>query len=241
MRMLWVIWLRAGPTIELMRKYLLSVRVMVSDMGVEIGIPDVVDHLPAFFDWIQGKDLTPSIPGSYLFPLALTVGGWNHAWDLIERDSYHNIAWFAEFLSQLKVITHFFKSNSYNETVQMFFERSARPDLALAVKLCHVTFANWRWGTFHKATSRVNDVSFLREHWPLISKLLAHCHDGARVKLLGEIVVNQVFWKRLAHMTSVSSKANEIRKWGLRLSMILWSGWCDLTWDPWPGCHTGVC
>ena len=58
MRMLWVIWLRAGPTIELMRKYLLSVRVMVSDMGVEIGIPDVVDHLPAFFDWIQGKDLT---------------------------------------------------------------------------------------------------------------------------------------------------------------------------------------
>ena len=58
MRMLWVIWLRAGPTIELMRKYLLSVRVMVSDMGVEIGIPDVVDHLPAFFDWMQGKDLT---------------------------------------------------------------------------------------------------------------------------------------------------------------------------------------
>jgi len=187
------------------------------------------------------QEMTPSIPGSYLFPLALTVGGWNHAWDLIERDSYHNIAWFAEFLSQLKVITHLFKSNSYNETVQMFFERSARPDLALAVKLCHVTFANWRWGTFHKATSRVNDVSFLREHWPLISKLLAHCHDGARVKLLGEIVVNQVFWKRLAHMTSVSSKANEIRKWGLRLSMILWSGWCDLTWDPWPGCHTGVC
>ena len=33
-------------------------RVMVSDMGVEIGIPDVVDHLPAFFDWMQGKDLT---------------------------------------------------------------------------------------------------------------------------------------------------------------------------------------
>jgi hypothetical protein len=169
------------------------------------------------------QEMMPAIPGSYLFPLALTVGGWNHAWDLIERDSYHNIGWFVEFLSHLKNITHFFKLASYNETMQLFFEQSARPDLALAVKQCHVSFANWRWGTFHRATSLVHAVRSVREHWPTLAILFAHCHDGPRVKLLGETIVDQGFWKRLAIMNSVSSKANEIRKWGLGLSIISWS------------------
>jgi hypothetical protein len=47
---------------------------MVSDMGVEAGIPDCPDMLPAFFAWLRGDDLPDVDPNSYLFPLALAVG-----------------------------------------------------------------------------------------------------------------------------------------------------------------------
>ena len=57
-RVLWNIWLRAGPLEGDMRRYLSSVRIFVTDMGTEIGLADIEDYLPSFYQWLRGEECT---------------------------------------------------------------------------------------------------------------------------------------------------------------------------------------
>jgi len=55
MRVLWVLWLRAGPSLQMVRLFLYRTRILVSDMGVESGIADAPDYLHIFCAWLDNK------------------------------------------------------------------------------------------------------------------------------------------------------------------------------------------
>ena len=75
-------------TVAMIRHFCSRVRAIVTDMGVERKLADMVDCIDEFMLCHDPKyrDLGPADRVSHLFPRALQMGGWKHIWDgLIQK------------------------------------------------------------------------------------------------------------------------------------------------------------
>ena len=75
--LLHALWLEYGPEEYVLRALCASARGIPTDFGPESLIANARDVLPRFY----GRQGTLADLGSYLFPHALRLPGWNHAID----------------------------------------------------------------------------------------------------------------------------------------------------------------
>jgi hypothetical protein len=93
MALLWQVFLVAGPHPKSMRNFLLRVRSITTDMGVERLISGSTDLLPEFYKWIGAKVKVPVSRHRHLFPRALCAPGWCHIMDTLVRRGCHSRCW----------------------------------------------------------------------------------------------------------------------------------------------------
>lgn len=74
-----------------MEAWLLSVRGLVSDQGVESSLADAPNVLPCFFHYMKHGIFDASLIDntSYLFPRGLWIPGWHHQWVFMKCLSVH--------------------------------------------------------------------------------------------------------------------------------------------------------
>jgi hypothetical protein len=101
--LLWQIWLVSGPAFRAVRSFCDRVHCIVTDYGTERHICDHVDILPEFFRMIGCRtDYSPQLQ-TYLFPRAMSIGGWRHTFDLILRRSLGQLSFFPGWMDKFKV------------------------------------------------------------------------------------------------------------------------------------------
>ena len=216
MAVCWSVFLEFGPKLHTMRAFFNNVRVMVSDMGTEMGICDAPDILPIFWEWLktgQKGDMRPQ-PGSFLFPRAMYIPGWNHLWHNIAKDVCMSLPWYPLFLSHLKALVRFLRVREVRIAL------SKLPALTQGHVTCldnfMASFAAWRWATLHLACKGISSLQFLRERWEAAKAVLysGESRDKAQRKAVDEAMCSDLFWVQLRGMTSLMSKIDGFRTWG---------------------------
>ncbi len=96
-------WLEYGPGHDNVTTACWSVRQVLTDMGVEFGIADAPNLVPAYF----GQDLPDNAVGK-LYPNALQVPGMRHIIDWIISDTLSSLDFWPAFESASKKIVQYF-------------------------------------------------------------------------------------------------------------------------------------
>lgn len=91
-------FLEAGPNRADMRRWFDEVVWVIVDGGAERLTVDQCDLIGVYMDFLDGgtmpADWSVIDPESYLFRHAMRGPGWNHNWDLVEKDVCSQIVWF---------------------------------------------------------------------------------------------------------------------------------------------------
>lgn len=79
--LLWQVFLIAGPSFEAVRAFCNKVRSLTTDLGVERLVVQQPDWLPDFWQLLAPRLPRPPADQSWLWPNAVSIPGWKHAWD----------------------------------------------------------------------------------------------------------------------------------------------------------------
>ena len=167
MALLWAIWLACGPSWSNMKAFTSRVVGIITDLGVEHRIASMEDVLADFFWLIDPGHAVDVEPGPRLWPFALCVPGWKHAWDLMLQKCLASQMWFPSWLSKFKKSIGFFRSKSNIMVLRTLWRRQRLFGLAETLKRASFPhFANWRWNTLYlclKAWDPIQDS--VRQHF----------------------------------------------------------------------------
>ena len=90
--LLFQIWLLVGPSAEKMIRFLSRVRCILTDMGTERLMANMVDCLPELFQ-LMGAPAQGQPRRTHTFDLCLQSPGWMHQWDVILK-GFSSLLWF---------------------------------------------------------------------------------------------------------------------------------------------------
>ena len=214
MCLLWQLWLLAGPSMKSMRAWLGTVRTSISDWGTESGMLDAPDLLPQFFGDLTGKPCTEAAqPGTFLFPRAVWVPGWNHIWSNILKDVCGKLDWFPSFLTLLRHCVRFFRSVSYRQCIASAVQLlDSQKEL---LQKFSASFARWRWSTLTTACADVWGLEFLRDHWPKLHReAFSNAKDATNAEAVNTAFTSDEFWKQLWFLKGLAKSVEDRRMWG---------------------------
>jgi hypothetical protein len=145
--LLWMLWLIVGPSWKSLRCFLNRVRGITTDQGGERLIPNMVDCLPEFLEYLE----MPPCSGPeqrHLFPRVIEMPGWKHKFDLLIRRGLSSLLWFPAWLERLKALVAFCRSTLNTETLVGYLRGLGLKGAAQLFGGLHFpVFAHWRWST----------------------------------------------------------------------------------------------
>ena len=168
-------WLEYGPEVEQVRAANADVRVVLSDMGTELGIGDALDMVEECLrgKWSgpkrrrvhqQGQDVIVGQAGGgseeaagpvMLFPHAIVVPGPQHIIDGVAKDGVGQLAYWEEWLPAAKLVSQWLKEVNHRRWLKVKVEAAGmagqQVDVASLDHGCD-SFADWRWNTLEKVT-----------------------------------------------------------------------------------------
>ena len=102
--LLWQIMLQVGPSE--VQSFCRSVRGICTDMGTERLLARMPIQVLHNFMRHIGCSTWVSLDSEFIFPHALMVPGWRHAFDLVLCKALWQLPWFPAWLKKLKAIVH---------------------------------------------------------------------------------------------------------------------------------------
>ena len=206
-------WLLAGPAVEGLAHFCSSVRSLTTDFGVEKGICDFRNALPAF-----AGHMGLECPGwvakqAWTFPNAIQIPGWNHIFSNLVKDTMASLAVWPSILERLRGICFFFRNADYRYSWQRQLQAKNIQGIDIGV-LDHFTasFAKWRWETLHLVLTKVCQLAPLRVHFD--ASLYRNTKDAAGLKTVEESFNDPQFWAWTRVMQSVVQLVEQARLWG---------------------------
>ena len=119
--LLWSLWLVCGPFKEDLRYALDKVVSIATDTGAEIHLLSMPDILDAFFCWISGGSLDQARAfvkhDLRLFPYALRISGWGHAWGNVMKAVALDTPRWPVFEKHMRAQTVFWKNKTWRNHV----------------------------------------------------------------------------------------------------------------------------
>jgi hypothetical protein len=169
---LWGLFLTHASSLSQMRVVLGTFRWITSDQGVEAGMCDAADCLPAFWHWVSGYDAATSPPidkDKYLLPLAVYMPGWNHLWSNLLRESISLVSHWPRRLRQLRSLTKFLRIYDYRYVWAKALLKIGRKDLADELLKPYLgSFVQWRWETLALVVVEIGRIGFICRHFLLL-------------------------------------------------------------------------
>ena len=215
------VWLERGGSVQRYLESNLEVRGVISDMGTESGIGNYVDISHELFGHKDRPSKAQSFNG-YMYPLALSIPGTQHAVDNVVKDAIKNIDWFAEWASDAKSLCQWVNQSGHRDKLKdILRNRENLPEdvdkVALAKDLdtgCE-RFASWRWKTVTLTTS-----SLLRLRRAL-QQTVGHCHsasdldvsDNAVAQTLIKTVNCDAFWCKTGALNACFQPLGKFSSW----------------------------
>ncbi len=214
MTLLHLIFLAFGPDTHTMRVFCNSVRWWLSDFGTEAKVPKSVDLLPVFTAYRKRTWLPPVNQLSRLFPRCIFMYGWNHNWNVVLKFVLKEIYWFADWLTKLKQVVAFFKTESYRNAIRNYLHSQGllvEGDILLEFRC---SFAKWRWQTLHECVICVMKIEFLVRLWrPVKETLFRNQQDKTELAAVSEAMEDTRFFTRTSNVKLICGKIELIRRW----------------------------
>ena len=147
-------WLEYGDSLEMLKNANRSVRIVVSDLGTELGIGNMWDCSKPFWEGRHLEAIGDEDKVGFLFPEAMVVPGPLHIIDWLIRETLAQIPFWGEMEKRMKTLQQFMHSqrvrNEMKRRINLKHPQCAL-DLLHSLDSSCSRFANWRWVTLHKS------------------------------------------------------------------------------------------
>ena len=134
--LLWAIWLVAGPTEADIAYVCSKFRSLTTGFGTEVHLLETLDITAAFVAWIGGAPLEKLRPlvnhGVRLFPNALRIAGWSHAFGNIMKAIAESFGSWPKFLAHLRALCKSFRNRSYREHIKRRLNKFQKSNVCCA-------------------------------------------------------------------------------------------------------------
>ena len=199
-----LVWLERGGNLQDYYEANMDVRGVISDLGTEAGIGDYVDIAHELFGNKNSSQAIGSFNG-FMYPLALSIPGPQHAVDNVVKDIVGEVVWFPEWAAAAKSLCQWANQSGHRDKLKdILRRRSDLPDdvdkVALEKDLdtgCE-RFASWRWKTVTLTTSSLLRLKSALVH--TIGACKSNVGLGVSESLLATSLIQtvncNVFWSR---------------------------------------------
>ena len=209
MALLQMVFLAAGPGEKTVREYLLSIRGITIDFGVESGLADVQDCLTEFLAaaTVAKGGSSTAMSTRCLSPLAVQIPRWNH---MCLYTMCASLGWFPAWLADLKLIVRFMRNKSYR---QVFRWRVAGEHLAAGLVSFACNIAHWRWGTLVHCMKAVLACREATQKYFSAAGFVAQ--DSVAVSAVAKAKDDASFWRQLLCVHWFAQRSEHSRSWGM--------------------------
>ena len=215
MTVLWLVFLVAGPSEETMRFWLDSVESLNTDFGTESGLADVPDLLPLFFHWLlnDAGPLPLIVQGSFLFPDAMGVAGWNHLWSNLVKAAFNTVPGWPEKLRKLRSLCSFLRIKGYSEVIARVMRNLNMFDVAKHVEVFYAGFFKIRWETMALVLFQLNRIFPIRFH--MTKEVFGDVQERSMLKEFLVLCKDDGLWYFIMASEPFARYCDHGRKWGL--------------------------
>lgn len=213
--LLWQLFLLLGPDMQRLRSFLLRIRSITTDFGVEHMVQGLPDLLPEFLVWATGK-----APGGVtsrtdrMFPRALLSPGWAHLCDSLLQRALFALDWFPSWLDAFKAFLTFLRHHSEDLILSLnrFEEGRIVGEMLAATSFPY--FAQWRWGTLADACEAVANVH--RPFARVYSRIdfLLKLKDQKILRKIDVVVHGELWSKRAVFVRWMASEVTRLQRFG---------------------------
>ena len=215
------VWLERGGNLQDYLEANLDVRGVISDMGTEAGIGNYVDISHELFGNV-GRPMTISSFNGFLYPLALSIPGPQHAVDNVVKDVVGDMKWFPEWAAAAKSLCQWVNQSGHRDKLKdILRHRDDLPEdvdqvgLGKALDTGCERFASWRWKTVTLTTS-----SLLRLKSALVHTIGA-CRNNKDLGVSDRLVAlsliqtvnSSTFWSRTRALSKCFQPLGNLSGW----------------------------
>ena len=193
----WQAFLVAGPSFDGVRRWLNSIRGVLTDLGTERLMARSPDFLISFFQWIGAPTPAGCQPQRYLLPKAIQVPGWKHILDNLIKNGLNSCKFFPKCIKMIRALVAFWRDVENKSEFSKFLKRKGMPGLAILIIETNLqTFAAWRW---HKLEAIARDLlkwfASARLHFDRM--LFSNKRDQKELTLVAQAFASDVFLDEL--------------------------------------------
>ena len=215
------VWLERGGNLQDYLEANLDVRGVISDLGTEAGIGDYVDIAHELFGNKSSAQAIGSFNG-FMYPLALSIPGPQHAVDNVVKDIVGEVVWFPEWAAAAKALCQWANQSGHRDKLKdILRRRSDLPDDVDKVVLekdldtgCE-RFASWRWKTVTLTTSSLLRLKSALVH--TIGACRSNVDLGVSESLLAASLIQtvncDVFWSRTRALSKCFQPLGNLSSW----------------------------
>ena len=209
--LLFSVILITGMQVHAIRKYLSSIRAVLTDWGVESLVADSRDILPEFLERITGRRI-PCEPQQYLLPRAIQCPGWHHVFDNLMQLGFESMGLFAEWFDSFKATCNFISVEIYKDVIVKKLQMLNKPELIKRVKSFSASFIHWRWHTLADCSRELQHISELRLFWK--RSWFLKVQKGVQLNKISSAMESDSFWRQLNLTVDCARLINSTRTWG---------------------------
>jgi hypothetical protein len=218
--LLWSLWLVCGPSIENVQYVLNLVVSIATDTGAEIHLLSIPDIVRAFYCWISGKSLDEARAfvkhDQRLFPFALRISGWGHAWGNIMKGVAKDTPRWLVLEKHMRAQTIFWKNKTWRQHVATCLKRAGVDDIDDSILNKHAgSLTKLRYETYAVVTERLSALrtvceTHIQREW------FQNASDKAALHDFMESCQDAFFWKFITVSSrEVWYQAERSRRWGM--------------------------
>ena len=217
--LMWSLCLVAGTDSVLLAWLLRLVKSITTDMGTELGMPDVCNIMPAFLRRRAGASMASLTvdESSRFLPYALRIAGWGHMFGNLMKLACKCLDAWPVMLQKLRYMVTFFRNDTYRQ--EMIDQIKAdRPQVKTELLSFQASFAKWRYETIYKVMAALLRLRELCQSVLAVRLMLIFATSQEADLMLNVVIVcrDEGVWTHVyVFFTYVIQPLEMARRWGL--------------------------
>ena len=221
--LLWGIHLVVGLDEGMLRWIFDKIVSVTTDQGVELGLLDLPDLIPAFVKRCRGASMDSLIgsvvPGSKLFRLAFRLTGWSHLWGNLMKMNSSCIEKWPEVLHYLRQLCKFWRNKTYRNAVITYLEQQPIPvvNIRKRLKSFKASLKKWRYETVYRVLHDNYELRDIVETYLVhVERIIQSSQDPALIVDIRTVAKWKEFWILIeVFLPNVTHRCEMSRRWGL--------------------------